>query len=83
MPVGRRRPRRPRAVELARDDLHGHRARHLSGGVPPHPVGDDEQPAARRGVGVEAVFVARADASDVRAGGHGKLHGWQAGRGEV
>jgi hypothetical protein len=61
-------------AELAGDDLHGHLARHLAGGVTAHPVGDDEEAARLVRVGEEAVLVARADHADVRPRGVLELH---------
>jgi hypothetical protein len=39
-----------------------------------HAIGHDEEAALLVGFRVEAVFVAGADASNICAGGYGKLH---------
>ena len=62
------------ASEFPGHDLYRHLARHFTGRMPPHTVGDDEEAALSVGVSVKTVFVACANAPDVSAGGDGKLH---------
>ena len=63
----------PQRAELPGHEAHRHLTRHFAGGVPAHPVRDDEDPPV--GDHEIAVLVARTDDADVGAASAGDMHG--------